>query len=77
MMRALTDNERVVAAGHVTIWLLDNAVAVEAEYPAGTNWVPVAIDQEARRIGVLVQAPGTASRFAEIPILAVASLPAP
>jgi hypothetical protein len=71
-MRALRDDERTHAAAIVAVWLVENAVQVTADYPTGTNWVPVAIDDEARRLGVLVQAPGTASSLAEIPMLAVA-----
>jgi hypothetical protein len=72
MMRAIRDDERDVAAADVAIWLLENAVEVTAEYPTGTNWVPVAIDHDTRRIGVLVQAPGVTSSLAEIPMLAIA-----
>jgi hypothetical protein len=54
------------------VWLVENAVQVTADYPTGTNWVPVAIDDETRRLGVLVEAPGTTSSLAEIPMLAVA-----
>jgi hypothetical protein len=71
-MRALRDDERTHAAAVVASWLIKNAVQVAADYPTGTNWVPVAIDHEARRLGVLVQAPGTTSSLAEIPMLAVA-----
>jgi hypothetical protein len=65
MMRAIMDDERDVAAADVAIWLLENAVEVTAEYPTGTNWIPVAIDGDTRRIGVLVQAPGVSSSLAE------------
>ena len=71
-MRALRDDERAHAAGFLAVWLVENAVQVTADYPTGTNWVPVAIDDETRRLGVLVEAPGTTSSLAEIPMLAVA-----
>ena len=72
MMRALRDDERDVAAAEVAIWLLENAVEIAAEYPTGTNFVPVAIDRDTQRIGVIVQAPGLSSSLAEVPMLAVA-----
>jgi hypothetical protein len=72
MMRAIRDDERDIAAADVAIWLLENAVEVAAQCPTGTNWIPVALDHDTRRIGVLVQAPGVSSSLAEIPMLAVA-----
>jgi hypothetical protein len=71
-MRTLREDERTHAAAIVAVWLVENAVQVTAEYPTGTNWVPVEIDDEARRLRVLVQTPGAASSLAEIPMLAVA-----
>lgn len=58
MMRPLRDDERTHAAATVAAWLVENAVQVTAEYPTGTDWLPVAIDVDARRIGVIVQPPG-------------------
>jgi hypothetical protein len=72
MMQAIRDDERDVAAADVTIWLIENAPQIAAEYPTGTNFVPVAIDRDRQRIGVIVQAPGSSSSLAEVPMLAVA-----
>jgi hypothetical protein len=72
MMRALRDDERDVAAAEVAIWLLENAVTIAAEYPTGTNFVPVAIDHDMQRISVIVEAPGISNSLTEIPIPAAA-----
>jgi hypothetical protein len=72
MMRALRDDERDVAAAEVAIWLLENAVEIAAEYPTGTNFVPVAIDHDTQRISLIVEAPGASKSLTEIPMPAAA-----
>jgi hypothetical protein len=72
MMRALRDDERDVAAAEVAIWLLENAVEIAAEYPTGTNFIPVAIDHDTKRISLIVETPGASKSLTEIPMPAAA-----
>ena len=72
-MRALRDDEREQAAAIVAVWLVEHAVEIAAEYPTGTNFVPVAIDHDRSRISVIAQMPGMGTgRLTEIPMLAAA-----
>ena len=68
----LKDDERDVAAADIAIWLLEHAVKITAEYPTGTNFVPVAIDDDTQRISVIVEAPGVSNSLTEIPMPAAA-----
>ena len=56
MIRALRDDERDIAAATVAIWLLEHAVEITAQYPNGTNFVPVAIDDSTQEIMAIAQA---------------------
>ena len=73
MTRALKDDERVHAAATVAAWLLEHAVEVAAAYRTGTNFVPVAIDDEMRILFSIAEEPGASNRLlAEIPMPAAA-----
>jgi hypothetical protein len=73
MTRALIrEEERQHAAFLVTAWLLQNPAA---DHPTGTNFIPVAIDEETRVVYAIAQEPGagaSSETLERIPMLAVA-----
>ncbi len=76
MMRPLKDDERDVAAATIAIYLLEHAVEITAQHPTGTNFVPVAIDDDRQEIMAIVEEPAIAGGAAPNRTLAEIPMPA-